>query len=79
MIGVNHRDLRDFTVDTGHSARLRALVPPGVLYVAESGIRTPGEVDALRHLQVDAVLVGEALMRAPDKKAALAALRGTGR
>jgi len=79
VIGVNHRDLRDFTVDTGHSARLRALVPPGVLYVAESGIRTAAEVDALRHLQVDAVLVGEALMRAPDKKAALAALRGTGR
>jgi indole-3-glycerol phosphate synthase len=76
IVGVNHRNLRDFSVDTGHSARLRALVPPGVLYVAESGIRTPAEVDALRHLPVDAVLVGETLMRAPDKKAALETLRG---
>lgn len=76
IVGVNHRNLRDFSVDTGHSARLRALVPPGVLYVAESGIRTPAEVDALRNLPVDAVLVGETLMRAPDKKAALETLRG---
>jgi len=76
IVGVNHRNLRDFTVDTTHSARLRALVPPGVLYVAESGIQTPAEVDALRQLPVDAVLVGETLMRAPDKKAALETLRG---
>ena len=76
IIGVNNRNLHDFSVDTGNSARLRNLVPDGVLFVAESGVKTPDDVAALRQTGVDAVLIGEALMRAADKKAMLAALRG---
>lgn len=76
IIGVNNRNLRDFSVDTGNSASLRRLVPRDVLFVAESGIKTPEDVRAMREIGADAVLVGEALMRAPDKKAALNALRG---
>jgi len=76
VVGVNNRDLRTFEVDTGNSIRLRKLTPRDVLFVSESGIRTAEDVDILRRHGVDAVLVGEALMRASDKKAALAALRG---
>ena len=76
VIGVNNRDLRTFEVDTGNSVRLRRLAPEGVIFVSESGIRTAEDVDLLRRNGVDAVLVGEALMRSPDKKAALAGLRG---
>jgi len=76
VVGVNNRDLRTFAVDTGNSVRLRKLAPEDVVFVAESGIRTAEDVNLLRRAGVDAVLVGEALMRAPDKKAALAALRG---
>lgn len=76
IIGVNNRNLKDFSVDLDNARRLRALVPEEVLFVSESGVRGPDDVAALRGLRVDAVLVGEALMRAPDKKTALAALRG---
>ncbi len=76
VIGVNNRDLRDFSVDTGNSRRLRELVPDDVLFVSESGVRTAGDVAALREAGADAVLIGEALMRAPDKKAKLDELRG---
>ena len=76
IIGVNNRNLKDFSVDTGNSGRLRSLVPDGVLYVAESGVSTAADVAALREAGVDAVLIGEALMRAPDKRAKLAELRG---
>lgn len=76
VIGVNNRDLRDFTVDTGRSGRLRRLVPESVLFVAESGIASAADVDALRRAGVNGVLIGERLMRAPDKRAALQALRG---
>ena len=67
---------KDFTVDTGNSSRLRALVPANVLFVAESGVRDAGDVKRLRESGADAVLVGEALMRAADKRAKLAELRG---
>ena len=77
IIGVNNRNLKDFSVDTGNSGRLRSLVPDGVLFVAESGVSTAADVAALRAAGVDAVLIGEALMRAPDKRAKLAELRGT--
>ena len=77
IIGVNNRNLKDFSVDTGNSGRLRSLVPDGVLFVAESGVSTAADVAALREAGVDAVLIGEALMRAPDKRAKLAELRGT--
>lgn len=75
VIGVNNRNLKNFTVDVTNSLALRQKAPPGVLFVAESGITSPSDISALRAAGVDAVLVGEALMRAPDKAAALAALR----
>ena len=76
IIGVNNRNLKDFTVDVHNSERLRKLVPESVLFVAESGIRTSADIDVLRHANVNAVLIGETLMRAPDKKAMLDALKG---
>lgn len=76
IIGVNNRNLKDFTVDTGNSRRLRALIPEGVLFVSESGVKGPEDVQAAREMGADAVLVGEALMRAPDKAIKLAELRG---
>lgn len=66
IIGVNNRNLKDFTVDMENSRRLRAFVPPGVLFVAESGVRNAEDVRHLKSIGVDAVLIGEALMRAPD-------------
>ena len=76
MIGVNNRNLKDFTVDTENSRRLRELVPEDVLFISESGVSGPEDVAALRRSGADAVLVGEALMRAPDKKSRLRELRG---
>lgn len=76
IIGVNNRDLKDFSVDTQNSAKLRELVPPSVLFVSESGIKSAQDVEILRQAGADAVLVGEALMRALNKKAMLAQLRG---
>lgn len=76
MVDVNNRNLKDFTVDTENSRRLRTLVPEGVLFVAESGVRDGADVRRLRDSGADAVLVGEALMRAPDRTAKLAELRG---
>ena len=76
IIGVNNRDLKTFAVDTSNSLRLRKQAPEGILFVSESGIHTAEDVEILRRCGVDAVLIGEALMRSPDKKAALAGLRG---
>lgn len=76
IIGVNNRNLKDFSVDVGNSARLRSLVPEGTVFVAESGIKSAADVAALRGEGVDAVLVGETLMRSPDKSAMLRELRG---
>lgn len=75
IIGVNNRDLKDFTVDIRNSVRLRELVPPEVLYVSESGIKTPEDVAVLYKNGTDAVLIGETLMRSADKKAGLDLLR----
>ncbi|MBR6221368.1 MAG: indole-3-glycerol phosphate synthase TrpC [Clostridia bacterium] len=77
IVGVNNRNLKDFTVDTGNSRRLRALIPNNVLFVSESGVRDTGDAQAARDMGADAVLVGEALMRSADKRAKLAELRGT--
>lgn len=77
IIGVNNRNLKDFSVDTGNSRRLRQLIPPDILFVSESGVRTPEDVAALRESGADAVLIGETLMRAADKAAKLRELRGT--
>lgn len=76
IIGVNNRNLKDFSVDTGNSARLRSLVPDSILFVAESGIRSREDVEALEKARVDAVLIGETLMRCEDKKAMLTELKG---
>ncbi len=76
MIGVNNRNLKDFTVDTENSRRLRSMIPKGTLFVSESGVSGPEDVERLAQIGADAVLVGEALMRAADKKQALSELRG---
>lgn len=75
IIGVNNRNLKDFSVNTENSRKLRALVPSSCLFVAESGVSTAEDVAALKSIGVDAVLVGESLMRASDKKAKLAELK----
>ena len=75
LIGVNNRNLRDFTVDFGNAARLRDRIPPDRLYVAESGVRTPEDAASLKALGADGVLIGEMLMRAPDRAALLRRLR----
>ena len=76
IIGVNNRNLKTFTVDVGNSGRLRALVPENILFVAESGIRAAEDIQSLREAGVDAVLIGETLMRSEDKKKMLDTLRG---
>lgn len=76
MIGVNNRNLKDFTVDIHNSGRLRGLVPKDILFVAESGIRTAQDIKVLRENGVNAVLIGETLMRSTDKGAMLADLKG---
>lgn len=76
IIGVNNRNLKDFTVDTENSRRLRELVPSDILFVSESGVQTAEDIKALRESGVNAVLIGETLMRAEDKKAKLDELKG---
>ena len=76
MIGVNNRNLKDFSVNMENCKRLRSLVPNDILFIAESGIRTPEDIKTLRNMNVDAVLIGETLMRASDKKKILESLRG---
>ena len=76
IIGVNNRNLKDFTVSLNTSCRLRPLVPPSVLFVAESGIKTAADTARLREHGVDAVLIGETFMRSADKKAMLDELAG---
>lgn len=76
IIGVNNRNLKDFSVDTDNSCRLRELIPRDVLFVSESGVSSAEDVAKLRDIGADAMLIGETLMRAPDKKAKLAELRG---
>ena len=79
LIGVNNRNLKDFSVDFTNAARLRDRIPSGAVYVAESGVHSPEDVAALHAIGADAVLIGEMLMRAPDKGALLAALREAAR
>ena len=76
IIGVNNRNLKDFTVDIHNSIQLRSCAPAGTIFVAESGIRTPEDVEILRQNGVNAVLVGEQLMRAGSPKEELNRLRG---
>ncbi|HWX75128.1 MAG TPA: indole-3-glycerol phosphate synthase TrpC [Solirubrobacteraceae bacterium] len=76
LIGINNRDLRDFSVDVHRTARLLGEIPAGVSVVSESGISSHGQLRALAAEGVHAVLVGERLMRAPDTEAALRELLG---
>lgn len=71
IIGVNNRNLRDFSVDLGASERLARQIPDGVIRVAESGIKTRANVDRLRAAGFDAFLVGESLLRQNDRAAAV--------
>lgn len=75
IIGVNNRDLKDFTVDVNNSGRLRKLVPPRILFVAESGIKSAEDIRALKEAGVNGVLIGETLMKSSNKKAMLDELR----
>ena len=75
LIGVNNRNLKDFSVDLGNAARLRAGAPAGTIFVAESGVSCPEDAAKLRQAGADAILVGEYLMRSLDKQSALQALR----
>lgn len=68
VIGVNNRNLKTFEVDFSNSIRLRNLVPEGVLFVAESGVRSEDDIRLLHNAGVDGVLIGETLMRSGDKK-----------
>ena len=76
IIGVNNRNLADFSVDTGNSRRMRELVPENIIFVSESGVRDANDIGLLRQAGVNAVLIGEALMRAGNRQAKLAELRG---
>ena len=77
IVGVNNRDLRTFQVDMNNSIRLRKMAPDNVVFVSESGIRTPEDIRILYENKVDGVLIGETLMRSPDKKAVLESLNGS--
>lgn len=76
IIGVNNRNLQDFTVDVSNSLRLRPLVPPSVLFVSESGIKTQEDIRLLKEHGVDAVLIGESLMCSQNRKEMLGWLKG---
>lgn len=76
IIGVNNRNLKDFTVDINNSGKLRSMVPESTLFVAESGIKTREDIATLESIGVNAVLIGETLMRASDKRAMLNELKG---
>ena len=75
IIGVNNRNLKDFTVDTANSRKLRDLIPDDIIFVSESGVKSTDDIRAICEIGVDAVLIGETLMRADDKKAKLDELR----
>ena len=76
IVGVNNRDLKTFKVDMNNSIRLRNLAPDNVVFVSESGIKNAGDIAILERNRVGAVLIGETLMRSPDKKSTLENLNG---
>lgn len=75
IIGVNNRNLKDFTVDTANSKKLRDRIPDDIIFVSESGVKSTDDIRAIREIGADAVLIGETLMRADNKKAKLDELR----
>jgi indole-3-glycerol phosphate synthase len=76
LVGVNNRDLNTFEVDLGHSIGVKQLLPPSVTFVSESGIETRSDVEMLHRSGVDAMLVGESLMRSDDIAVAVRELLG---
>lgn len=76
IIGINNRNLNNFSVNISNSIRLRDMVPDNIVFVSESGIKTPEDVEMMRKAKVDGVLIGETLMRSLDKKHMLEYLRG---
>lgn len=75
IIGVNNRNLKDFSVDVNNSTRYREMIPAGTVFVSESGIKTHDDIEVLLKNKTNAVLIGETLMRADDKTAALKELK----
>jgi indole-3-glycerol phosphate synthase len=78
LIGINNRNLADFSVDLGTTLKLRPLIPSPITVVSESGIKSYADIVALRAAGIDAVLVGETLVSSPDPEAKLKELRGEG-
>jgi indole-3-glycerol phosphate synthase len=78
LVGVNNRDLDTLTTDTSLALRLRELVPPECVYVAESGVSQPEQIADLADIGADAVLIGESLLRAPDPNVLLRSLVAAG-
>ncbi|MCT8389987.1 indole-3-glycerol phosphate synthase TrpC [Leuconostoc holzapfelii] len=76
IIGVNNRNLKDFSVDFNNTRRLRHLVPESVLFISESGIQTRADVETLENAHVNGILIGETLMRAADKGNMIKTLKG---
>jgi indole-3-glycerol phosphate synthase len=76
IVGVNNRNLKDFTVDINNSVRLRELVPPEILFVSESGMKTRADIARLEQNGTNAVLIGETFMRSADKAGMLRELAG---
>lgn len=75
IIGVNNRNLKDFSVDFSNAARLRDRIPPACIYVAESGVKGPEDARTLKKIGADAALIGEALMRAQNRAELLKAMK----
>ena len=75
IIGVNNRDLTDFSVDIQNSINLRRCVSGDVIFISESGIKTPQDVKILKENDVDAVLIGETLMKSEDKRSMVLELK----
>ncbi|HUA53201.1 MAG TPA: indole-3-glycerol phosphate synthase TrpC [Candidatus Sulfotelmatobacter sp.] len=78
LIGINNRNLHDFSIDLATTERLRPRIPPGILVIGESGIETPADMRRMVAARVDAVLIGSSLMRSPDPGARLATLKAAG-
>ena len=76
IIGANNRNLHDFSVDIGISAKIKALLPPEVLFVAESGMLTRNDIETVERMGADAVLAGEAFVKSTDVAAKLKELQG---
>ena len=76
IIGINNRNLKDFSVNLDNARKLRKLIPAGIIFVAESGIRNRQDIRTLEEIGADAVLIGELLMRAEDKMEKLKELKG---